>query len=349
MRLIALFVLALFWIALSVSANATEKAPTPGTPGYVAEDLRLTQLVGSPGPVVALQALDGSLIDLADTYGKKPIYLKVWATYCIPCRIQMPKFEKIYESVGDRIQVISVNAGVGDDAAKVTAFVAKTGLRMPTAIDDGSLSDWLKMQETPTHLLIGRDGRVAFAGHQDGAELDAAIQRVLESPTSTTHVKEIAVKKVAALKVGDAVPAMTLIGPDGRKVQFKDGPADHPRALLFTAIWCEDYLKQIEPQTVESCQRTRKEIAKLAQSGSVQWLGIVTHLWTTPDELAQYLNQTGQQLPYAVDTDGTAFRVFGIRRFPAVALIDAKGRLQRVVGPDDTDLAAAVASLDQSK
>ena len=47
----------------------------------------------------------------------------------------------------------------------------------------------------------------------------------------------------------------------------------------------------------------------------------------------------------AVDSDGQAFRVFGIRRLPAVALIGADGRLVRIVGPDDSDLVAAVGKL----
>ena len=47
----------------------------------------------------------------------------------------------------------------------------------------------------------------------------------------------------------------------------------------------------------------------------------------------------------AVDTNGQAFRVFGIGRIPAVALIGSDGRLVRVVGPDDTDLASAADNL----
>jgi thiol-disulfide isomerase/thioredoxin len=353
MRYLTFFLLTLACVAFQKQQNApggaalarTQKIPAPGDAEYVAEDLRLAQLVDTPGPAITLQAIDGTLVDLADSYGKKPIYLKLWATYCIPCRAQMPKFENIYESVGDRIQVIAVNAGVGDDAAKVASFVAKTGMHMPIAIDDGSLGAWLKMDSTPLHLLIGRDGRIVFAGHQDGPELDAAIQRALDSPAPRTKVKTVAVNRLKALKVGDAVPAITLTGSDGSKVELKGGDTGHPRALLFTSIWCESYLKDIEPQSVENCRHARTEAGQFAQSGSVQWLGVVTNLWTTPESLAEYRAKTKQQLPYVVDTGGTAFRIFGIRRFPAVALIDAGGRLRRVVGPDDRDLAEALKTL----
>ena len=86
----------------------------------------------------------------------------------------MPGFEKIYQSFGDRMDVIAVNAGVGDDAAKVKAFAQEAGMHMPLAIDDGALGAWIKLRATPLHIIIGRDGRVFYTGHQDGPRLDAA-------------------------------------------------------------------------------------------------------------------------------------------------------------------------------
>lgn len=333
-------------VTTAAVSDAAETQPAPGDPAYVAEEPRFTQLVGMPGPAITLQAIDGSVIDLADTYGKKPVYLKLWASYCIPCRAQMPKLQKIYESVGDRIQVIAVNAGVGDDAAKATAFAARTGMHLPIAIDDGSLGAWLKMYGTPVHVVIGRDGRIAFVGTQDGRALDTALQDVLRTgPAQDMPVQTASVGRMAALKIGGTVPQITLTGPDGSKVPLQGGATGSPRAILFTSAWCEDYLQEIEPQTVESCRRIRSEVSQLAQASNVQWLGVVTHLWTTAEDLSHYQAKSGQQLSYVLDTEGTAFRIFGIQRFPAVALIDAGGRLHRIVGPDDTDLAKAVADL----
>lgn len=330
----------------AAASGTADSQPAPGDPAYVAEEPRFTQLVGMPGPAITLQGIDGSVIDLADTYGKKPVYLKLWASYCIPCRAQMPKLQKIYESLGDRIQVIAVNAGVGDDAAKATTFASKVGIHMPIAIDDGSLGAWLRMQGTPIHVVIDRDGRIAFVGTQDGDALDAALDGVLHaSPAQEMQARTVPVGRMAALKIGDTVPQITLTGSDGSNVALQGGATGSPRAILFTSAWCEDYLQEIEPQTVESCQRVRSEVSQLVQTGNVQWLGVVTHLWTTAEDLSSYQAKTAQPLPYALDTEGTAFRVFGIQRFPAVALIDADGRLQRIVGPDDTDLAKAVADL----
>src|SRR5262245_36249032 len=113
--LLCLPLLALIAVASGDAAAQEPKAAPLDDPAYIAEDPRLARLVGSPGPMLSLQAIDGGRIDLKDIYGKKPIYLKLWATYCIPCRAQMPGFEKIFETFGDRMQVIAVNAGVDDD------------------------------------------------------------------------------------------------------------------------------------------------------------------------------------------------------------------------------------------
>jgi thiol-disulfide isomerase/thioredoxin len=346
-RYVALLVLC-FCAAGVVGASGQKldyPAAKPGDPGYVAEDPQLARLVGQPGPSITLRAIDGGTIDIVKNYGHKPVYLKLWATYCIPCRAQMPGLEKIYESFGDRMQIVAVDAGVGDDAAKVRAFVTGTKLRMPVAIDDGSLGAWIKMEATPVHLLIGSDGRIAYTGHQDGPQLDAAIQRVLAGTPTNAPVDAAKVESLAALKRGDLVPALDLRGPDDKPVRLTRGATPRPRAILFTSTWCESYLKDTEPATVEACRHTRELVDELAQTGRIDWLGVVAHLWTTPKALAAYTARMTPRVPMAVDSDGEAFRVFGIQRLPAVALIAADGRLVRMVGPDDGDLPAAVDKL----
>lgn len=326
-------------------ATAGQSVSTVRDRGYVAEDPQLVRLVGAVAPAITLRSIDGSAIDIVSNYGRKPIYLKLWATYCIPCRAQMPGFEKLYEQYGERIQIIAVNAGVGDDPAKVKSFVENAKLRMPVAIDDGSLGSWLQMEATPLHVLIGRDGRIAYAGHQDGPKLDMALQKLLDTVASRDRIETTKLDRVAALKPGDIVPSLELRKADDTPLRFTRGATGKPRAVVFTATWCESYLKDTEPKTVEACRRTRELADELSQSKKVDWLGVTAHLWTTPKSLDSYQVQVKPRIPMAVDSSGQAFRVFGIARLPAVALIDSDGRLVRLVGPDDTDLAASVEAL----
>ena len=117
-------------------------------PGYIAEDPTLAKLVGKPAPALTLNAMNGMPVDLKDHYGKRPVYLKVWATYCIPCRVQMLGLKEIFDTYGRDMSVIAVNAGVGDDIGKVKQFAHDYDLRMPVAIDDGRLGAWIGMKAT---------------------------------------------------------------------------------------------------------------------------------------------------------------------------------------------------------
>src|SRR6201999_3922961 len=162
-------------------AKPAGAALSPKDAGYIEEDPILAKLVGKPAPALTLKSIDGKLINLSDLYGKRPVYLKLWATYCIPCRVQMPGLRKIFASYGDEMTIIAVNAGVGDDVGKVKQFAQANDLRMRVVIDDGRLGEWIGMKATPVHLVIGRDGRVIFAGHQDGPTLDAALKQALAS------------------------------------------------------------------------------------------------------------------------------------------------------------------------
>jgi peroxiredoxin len=339
--LAAIYLCGLGRLANAANSLTNYPAAKPGDAGYIAEDPQLTRMVGRPAPNITLRSINGGTINIVKNYGHKPVYLKVWASYCIPCRAQMPGFEKIYERYRTKMQVVAVNIGIGDEPSKVGKFVAEANMHMPVAIDDGSLAGWLKLDSTPVHLLIGMDGRIAYAGHQDGPQLNAALERVLagkrETPIETTNVPS-----VATLRPGDIAPSIDLRGPDNSPVELV--PAGRPRAILFTATWCESYLKNIEPKTAEACRRAREQADEL-QNGPVEWLGVVTHLWTTPKALASYQTQMKPHVPMAVDTEGQAFQRFGIRSFPAVALIDADGRLVRIAGPEDNDLRTAIQEL----
>jgi thiol-disulfide isomerase/thioredoxin len=340
--MVAIYLCGLGRLANAANPLTDYPAAKPGDAGFVAEDPQLAQLVGMPAPNIRLRSINGGMIDIVKNYGQKPVYLKVWATYCIPCRAQMPGFEKLYQTYRAKMQVVAVDAGIGDEPGKVRKFVAEANMHMPVAIDDGSLIGWLKLDSTPVHLLIGMDGRIAYAGHQDGPRLDAALERALTGKRQT-RIETADVQSVATLRPGDLVPSLALRGPDNSPVELvKKGQA---RALLFTATWCESYLKDTEPKTAAACRRAREQADEMSQNGSVEWLGVVTRLWTTPNNLASYQTRIKPHVPMAVDTEGQAFHAFGIQRFPAVALIDAGGRVFRIVGVEDNDLTTAIEEL----
>jgi peroxiredoxin len=351
MRRTALFSLFLMYCCASSAelqaapaANAQQTAkPLPtNDPGFIEEDPVLAKLVGKPAPALTLNAIDGKPVNLKDLYGKRPVYLKLWATYCIPCRVQMPGLRTIFNAYGREMTVIAVNAGVGDDIGKVKQFAQAYDLHMPVTIDDGRLGAWIGMKATPVHLIIGRDGRVLFAGHQDGPRLDAAIKQALASKASPAGVATTRLADLVTLKAGDAIPPIELRSADGKSIILPHGPGSRPRAIYFSATWCESYVKSTQPTEAVKCKIGREQVDRLASKQPVEWFGVMSHLWTTPKDLAEYEARMKPRLPLAVDSTGAAFRTFGVKRFPAVALIDTHGRLIRLVQGDPEQFATAV-------
>jgi peroxiredoxin len=336
-------------IQAAPAGDRTAAALPSSDPGYIAEDPILAKLVGKPAPALTLQAIDGKSINLSDLYGKRSVYLKLWATYCIPCRVQMPGLRSIYASYGNEMSVIAVNAGVFDDIGKVKQFAQTFDLKMPVAIDDGRLGAWIGMKATPVHLIIGRDGRVIFAGHQDGPKLDAAIKQALASKAAVAGAATTRLAALVTLKAGDAIPPIALQSSNGKNITLPHGPSSRPRAIYFSATWCESYVKSTQPGEAAKCKKGREQVDKLAAGQSIEWFGVMSHLWTTPKALANYESQMKSPVPLALDSTGAAFRTFGVKRFPAIALIDTQGRLAKLVEGDPAEFAAAISSLQASR
>ncbi|MCE3261999.1 MAG: PHP-like metal-dependent phosphoesterase [Pseudoduganella sp.] len=296
-------------------------------------------LIGQAGPAAVLQTIDGQRLDLAAMYGKKPVYLKFWATWCVPCREQMPAFEKSFRQYGERLAVVAVNAGYSDTEAQVKGYRARHGLHMPIVIDDGSLAASLNLRVTPQHIVIGRDGRIQHVGHLHDKELEQALQRAVDEravasplPLAPQAVPATAARPV--LRAGDVAHGLPLPGADGK-----------PRVLMFFSPWCESYLRESRPATAQACQRVREEAEALSATPGTAWLAVASPVWSSEKELAEFARSKKSRLPMRLDKDGVLFNAFGVRQIPSIVLLDRQGRVARVMGPDERGLAQAVQAL----
>lgn len=113
-------------------------------------------------PRIDLPTLDGTVWSLAAQSGR-PVLLNFWASWCAPCRNEMPSLEILsqrYEDSG--LQVIAVNFREAD--ATVRRFVDATGLRLPVLRDaDGAVARSLGVHTFPTTVAIDRQGRARFS------------------------------------------------------------------------------------------------------------------------------------------------------------------------------------------
>ncbi|NVN01081.1 MULTISPECIES: redoxin family protein [Asaia] len=323
---------AVFSISQALAAEAPPPQPAPDSPAFIAEDPALSALIGRAAPDLRYTTLDNHTVDLGALYGHKPIYLKLWATYCIPCRAQMTEYEALYRKYADRITFVAVDIGFGEKPEKVAAFVARAGLTMPVVIDDGRLSNWLQIKATPLHVLIDSTGRVAYAGHQDGPALQAALDRLTRPAPSTGRIAPSDVGQQAVFRIGENVASFAESKASG---PLYLAPAHQKHAVLFTAPWCESYLKELEPRTARHCAMFRAIAQRSVSTHALRWTAVASRLWTEESDLAPFQKQLGPDINLVLDRNAAVFARFGVRQIPAIALIDANGRLQDMIDADD--------------
>jgi thiol-disulfide isomerase/thioredoxin len=117
---------------------------------------------GSLAPAFVIVAPDGAEIDSADLHGKVVI-LNFWATWCGPCRIEMPEFEAAYQDQRDNgLEVFSVEIRASGSPEESEQFLREVGVTFPNIRDEEALMEnaFIKRPAWPTTIIIDRDGIV---------------------------------------------------------------------------------------------------------------------------------------------------------------------------------------------
>ncbi len=307
-------------------------------------------LIGTRAPRLVLKTIDGETIDLGRLYGKQAVYLKFWATWCVPCRQQMPHFEHTYETAGPDLAVIAINAGFNDSVEEVRAYRRELGITMPIAIDDGQAAAAFHLRVTPQHIVIGRDGRILYVGHLADAQLEAALAAARSADGAHAGAPAPDAAAVRRYRIGDQLPALSPPTLDGRRFAFyerADQPADQQRVadrlvLVFLSPWCESYLATTRPAVSANCRRMREQVGELAGGSGTRWLGIASGLWATPADLREYRTTYGVRIPLSLDESGALFRAFGISEVPAALIADGRGRIVRIIGGQQVEAPSAL-------
>jgi len=317
--------------------------PRAATSGQQLAESAGRSLIGKPAPRLVVTTIDGETIDLGRLYGKQAVYLKFWATWCVPCREQMPHFERTYETAGTDLAVIAVNTGFNDPIGDVRDYRRKMGLTMPIVVDDGRFAAALHLRVTPQHIVIGRDGRIQYVGHLADARLDAALSaaRTAAAPagrgenSSAAAAPGVAQSELAPLAVGSQLPSESAKTIDGRRFHFLDAHDSRHTVLVFLSPWCESYLATTRPAASANCRRMREEVAAVAGEGGARWLGVASGLWATPPDLREYRLKYHVNIPLALDESGALFRTFNVNEVPVVLVADGSGRIVRRIEAAD--------------
>jgi peroxiredoxin len=148
--------------------------------------LAATGLTAGEGPAPAFEVttLDGRLIT-SDSLAGKVVLVNFWATWCPPCRLEMPGIERVWRARrGDGFVVLGLSTDhAGVDAVK--AFLAEKGVTYPVAMATPSLVRGFRgYRGLPTSFLIDRAGviRARVTGFYAEPALRAAVSRLLAAP-----------------------------------------------------------------------------------------------------------------------------------------------------------------------
>jgi peroxiredoxin len=140
----------------------------------------LTPSAGAPD--FTLPSLDGPNLRLAEQRGRV-VMINFWATWCGPCRVEMPHLSRLYDKYRDAgFTVLAVN--IDEEPRKAAALAKQLGMRFPVLLDtDKKVSRLYDLSTMPSTVLVDRDGRVRFVhrGYRDGYEdtYDKQIRQLL--------------------------------------------------------------------------------------------------------------------------------------------------------------------------
>ena len=135
-------------------------------PQVVEDPTGETEAQGSEAPDFTVYDLEGNPHKLSDFRGK-PVLLNFWASWCGPCQMEMPDFQKYYESHGDKVNFVIVNLtdGQQETVESASAFIAEKGYTFPVYYDtDIDAAMKYSVSAVPVSYFIDAEGRfVAWA------------------------------------------------------------------------------------------------------------------------------------------------------------------------------------------
>ena len=166
-------VLGAIWIAVSqVPASATTGGAIPSPrEGFLAPDF-------------TLETLQGETVTLSDLRGKA-VVVNLWASWCPPCRAEMPALQAAYEADRDRgLEILAVDMTYQDTEQDALRFIEEFGLTFTIPMDrDGTVARQYLLRALPSTFFVGPDGvitKVVIGGPMSEATIRTNVQAMLD-------------------------------------------------------------------------------------------------------------------------------------------------------------------------
>jgi cytochrome c biogenesis protein CcmG, thiol:disulfide interchange protein DsbE len=152
--------------------------------GPASNDLTAAPQAGFAAPDFTLKSPDGRNYSLSELKGQA-VLVNLWATWCLPCRAEMPTIEKMYQEYKDRgLVVIAIDMTYQDNPSSVVPFSQELGLTFPILLDEtGIVASAYQLRSLPSSFFIDRKGiiqEVIIGGPMSEALLRTRIEKILQ-------------------------------------------------------------------------------------------------------------------------------------------------------------------------
>ena len=135
--------------------------------------------------------INGNKVKLSDFYGK-PIVVNFWATWCGPCKTELPEFEEMYNEYNEKIEFLMVNLtdGYNDTVENVKEFIRENNYEFPVYFDtEYSATNAYRIYSIPQTLFIDKDGNIIklYKGQISRQTLQRYIEKMLEDASDIQY------------------------------------------------------------------------------------------------------------------------------------------------------------------
>lgn len=243
--------------------------------------------------------------------GKKPVYLKFWATWCLDCRRELPSLEQTYQKYSDKIAIFAVNLNINETDEAIRSLQQKNKLTIPILMDNnGTIAGNFEFKGTPFHVLINKQGEVVYTTYKDDEQLANQLTKLASNSTTAATSADTAAK---------TSPTSNTSLPKGTAV------------IYFSATWCDWYMKDIHPELSSNCINALQTVDKLYRSTpKLQLSAYVTHLWTENTDVDDYSKKFSLPYKVSMDDNNEQFRRFKASGYPTVIVLKDGSEITRI-------------------